>query len=156
VLGLGNILLRDEGIGVRVIEAMQDAPLPPGVELFDGATAGIDLLNALADRRKVIVVDAIDSSDPPGTVRRLRPEELVGNAAAVSLHEFGLLETLTVARQLGCAPAEVVILGVRPIEIDAGLELSPAAAALVPQLIALVRAELEAEADREPRERSSS
>ena len=72
VLGVGNILLRDEGIGVRVVEAMQKLDLPPEVELFDGATAGMDLLNVLADRRKVIVIDAIEGDYEPGTVLRLR------------------------------------------------------------------------------------
>ena len=65
VLGIGNILLRDEGVGVRVIEALGSHKLPAGVERADGGTAGADLVDLLADRRKVIVVDAIEGAWPP-------------------------------------------------------------------------------------------
>ncbi len=143
VLGLGNILLRDEGVGVRVVEAMEGLELPPDVELFDGGTAGLDLLDVLAHRRKVIVVDAVEGSSAPGTVLRLSPEDLVPQAApTVSLHEVGFLETLTVARQLGIAPAEVVVLGIKPKEVSCGLDLSPEIARLIPRVIELVLADV--------------
>ena len=144
VLGLGNILLRDEGVGVRVVEAMERVDLSPGVEIIDGATAGFDLIDVLADRRKVIVIDAIDGQCEPGTVIRLTPEDLVpqGNRG-VSLHEMGLLEALTAAGQLGVAPDEVVIFGVRPNNVSCGLDLSLEIARLVPAIIELVLAELE-------------
>ena len=144
VLGLGNILLRDEGIGVRVVEAMGSVNLSPGVEIIDGATAGFDLIDLLADRRKVIVIDAIDGQCEPGTVLRLNPEDLVPqDSRGVSLHEMGLLEALTAARQLGVAPDEVVIIGVQPNDVSCGLDLSPEMARLVPAIIGLVLAELE-------------
>lgn len=143
VLGLGNILLRDEGVGVRVVEAMEQLALPPDVELFDGATAGLDLLDVLAERRKVIVIDAIDGESEPGTVLRLTPDELVfQHDQQVSLHELGFVEALGLARQLGIAPQEVVIFGVKPHDVGCGLDLSPATARLVPQIIALILAEL--------------
>ena len=144
VLGVGNILLRDEGVGVRVVEAMGRMNLPPGVELFDGATAGLDLLDVLAHRRKVIIIDAVDCDCEPGTVLRLDPEDLAPQAGrGVSLHEIGLSEALTASRQLGIAPQEVVVLGVKPKNDDCGLELSPEIAGLVPGIIELVLAELE-------------
>ena len=144
VLGLGNILLRDEGVGVRVIEAMERLELPANVELFDGATAGLDLLGVLAGRRKVIVIDAIDGDCEPGTVLRLGPEDLVFQGGpGVSLHEIGLMETLAAARQLGIAPQEVVILGVKPKDVRHGLALSPEIGGLVPSIVDRVTAELE-------------
>ena len=144
VLGLGNILLRDEGVGVRVVEAMERMDLPPEVELFDGATAGLDLLDVLADRCKVIVIDAIDDDSEPGTVVRLSPEDLASrNGRGVSLHEIGLMETLTVARQLGIAPQELVVFGISPKDVSCGLALSPETARLVPEIVELVLAELE-------------
>ncbi len=66
ILGIGNILLRDEGVGVRVIEQMQTMRLPDDVELVDGGTAGADLLDVLAERRKVIVIDAVQADCEPG------------------------------------------------------------------------------------------
>jgi hydrogenase maturation protease len=144
VLGVGNILLRDEGVGVRVVEAMEQVELPPEVELFDGATAGLDLLDAIADRQKVIIVDAIDGDSEPGTVIRLTLDDLAARMEPrVSLHEIGVLETLAVARQLGIAPDEVVVIGVRPKDVSSGLSLSPQIAGLVPEIVKSVLAELQ-------------
>jgi hydrogenase maturation protease len=144
VLGVGNILLRDEGVGVRVVQAMEGMGLPPGVELFDGATAGFDLVDALADREKVIVIDAADGDFDPGTVLRLTPDDLAPQKnQRASLHEVGLMETLTAARRLGVAPREVVIIGVKPKHAEWGLELSPEIADLIPAIIELVLAELQ-------------
>jgi hydrogenase maturation protease len=143
VLGLGNILLRDEGVGVRVVQAMEQMPLPPGVEVLDGGTAGLDLLDALADRQKVVVIDALDGDMAPGTVLRLTPDELVPrHEPGVSLHDLGLVETLALARQLNVSPPEVVIIGVEPHDVECGLELSPEAERLMPRIIDLVMTEL--------------
>ncbi|MCP4591028.1 MAG: hydrogenase maturation protease [bacterium] len=149
VLGLGNILLGDEGVGVRVVEAMADTALPANVEVFDGATSGLDLLDTLADRRKVIVIDALAGDGEPGTVERLTPADLAVPAArSVSLHDLGLLETLTAARQLGICPPEVVIFGVWPKEVRWSLELSPEISRLIPRLIELILREVGVEQDR--------
>jgi hydrogenase maturation protease len=147
VLGVGNILLRDEGIGVRVVQELERTELPAGVEVFDGATAGFDLIDVIAGRRKIIVIDALDADYAPGTVVRLRPEELIAaERPGLSLHDLGLLEALAMAQQLGEAPDEVVIFGVQPQDLSCGLELSPIIRARVPELIDLVLTELK-EAD---------
>ena len=136
---------------MRVVQAMEKHTLPPDVELFDGATAGIDLLDAIADRRKVIIIDAISGSAEPGTVLRLKPEDLLPQESpSVSLHELGFLETLTIAELLGSAPTEVIILGVKPYSIECGLELSPEIKRLVPRIIDLVLAELESAGENQP------
>ena len=141
ILGIGNILMRDDGVGVRVVEELARCELPEGVELLDGGTAGADLVDALADRPKVIVVDAIDAGAEPGAVYRFTDADLrEGAAGPLSLHEFGLLETLRMAEQLGCAPGRVVILGIQPRTVAPGLELSPEIAAALP---AVLRAVLE-------------
>ena len=158
VLGIGNILLRDEGIGVHVIQAMADQvargtlSLSEDVELVDGGTFGIDLLDTLAGRRKVIVVDAVqvtaaETAAPPGVapgaILRFTAADLQQRQAAdLSLHQIGLFETLSMARQLGCAVGEVVILGIVPKTLESGLELSPEVAAAVPKIIELVLAEI--------------
>jgi hydrogenase maturation protease len=143
VLGIGNALLRDEGIGVHVVRALAEQALGPEVEVLDGGTAGVDLLEAIADRRKVIVIDAIRAEGEPGDILRFTPDDLVPETqSAMSVHEFGLLQTLTAARHLGCSPAEVVIFGVKPKEIVWGTELTAELAAAVPRVAALVREEL--------------
>ena len=144
VLGIGNILLRDEGVGVRVIEQMQEIPVPDDVELVDGGTAGADLLDVLAERQKVIVIDAVQADCEPGTVLRFTADDLVRpDGVGISLHELGLGEALTMTRQLGCAPKDVVVFGIKPKDLGCGLELSEEIAASVPKVVKLVLAEIE-------------
>ena len=143
VLGIGNILLRDEGVGVRVIESMRGAPLPDGAELVDGGTAGADLVDLLADRPKVIVIDALDADSKPGSVFRLRADELMPDPGEmVSLHQLGLLQSLSIAARLGCSPKEVVVFGIQPKEISPGLTLTDEVQDAVPRTVAAVLAEL--------------
>ena len=150
VLGIGNILLRDEGAGVHVVRELtaraerDHAVLPDDVELYDGGTFGIDLLDTLANRRKVIVIDAVRADAAPGTVLRFTAADLAQREEAdLSLHQVGLCETLAMARQLGCAPEEVVIFGIVPATLESGLELSPQVAAVMPKVVELVLAELD-------------
>ena len=144
VLGIGNILLRDEGVGVRVIERMQGMPLPDDVELVDGGTAGADLLDVLAERRKVIVIDAVQAEAEPGTVLRFTADELVQpEGVGMSLHELGLGEALTMTRQLGCAPKDVVVFGIKPKDTGSGLELSEEVEASVPKVVELILPEID-------------
>jgi len=142
VLGIGNILLRDEGVGVRVVEALGREVLPEGVELLDGGTAGADLLDTLAGRRKVVVIDALDAGAEPGAVVRLAGGELAPHDGPLSLHEIGLAETLAMARQLGCAPHEVVVIGVQPGDVSPGLELTEPVARVVPKVVEFVLEEV--------------
>ncbi len=143
VLGIGNILLKDEGIGVRVIEYLQKCPLPEHVELVDGGTAGADLLDVLSDRRNVIIIDAADIDAPPGTVNRLTPKDwLTAQPNPLSLHDLDLPQTLAMTHLLGCAPRNVVCLAVVPESIEPGMELSDTLQPLVPKIADMVLDEL--------------
>lgn len=145
ILGVGNLLLRDEGVGVHVISALRDRELPDDVELWDGGTASFDLLDTLAGRRQVIIIDAVRTGSEPGTIFRLTPEDISSSREQLtSLHQVGLLVTLNLAEHLlDSAPEEVVILGIEPKEIDWGLELSAEVEAVVPKVIELVMSELD-------------
>ena len=149
VLGVGNILLRDEGVGVHVVQAIEarvaagDLALPEGVEVCDGGTLGLDLLDLIEGRRKAIVVDALDADAVPGTVLRFTAEDLARREAVdLSLHQLGLFEMLAMARQLGRVPEEVIIFGIVPKDMSPGLELSAEVAAVVPEVIRRVLAEI--------------
>lgn len=146
ILGVGNLLLRDEGVGVHVISALRDRELPDDVELWDGGTASFDLLDTLAGCRQAIIIDAVCTGSEPGTIFRLTPEDISSNKEQlISLHQVGLMETLNVAEHLlDSPPEEVIILGIEPKEIDWGLELSAEVEAAVPKLIELVIEELDA------------
>jgi hydrogenase maturation protease len=144
ILGIGNILLRDEGVGVRVVEAMAKIKLPPQVEILDGGTGGADLVDVVANRDKVIVVDAMNADSPPGTVYRMAPDDLLEEReASVSLHEIGLMETLHMARLLDCSPGEVVIFGVQPKEVRFDVSLTKEIEDVIPKVIRLILAELD-------------
>ncbi len=133
ILGIGNILLRDEGVGVRVIETLRQQEIPDTINLVDGGTSGADLIDILADRRKVIIVDAVDAGKAPGTVIRFEEDDLenIPNSA-LSLHELGIAETLKMTSKLNCKPKEVVFFGIQPKDISPGLELSDEIAEIVP------------------------
>ena len=144
VLGIGNLLLRDEGVGIHVIRAMRETTLPSHVELLDGATAGFDLMDFVADRKKVIVIDAVQSDSEPGTVLRMEidmTQSCTRPVSPASLHEAGILEPRRATRLLGCPPREVILIGIRPAVLNAGTDLSPTVAAAVPRAIEQVMAE---------------
>jgi hydrogenase maturation protease len=144
VLGIGNILLHDEGVGVYVVEQIQKVGVPDYVELLDGGTAGADLLDHICDRQKVIVVDAVDTDIEPGTILRFTPDDLASNRGqSISLHDFGIAETLAMARQLNCSPLEVIIIGIKPKDVSPGLGLTEKIAGAVPRVIECVSAEIE-------------
>jgi hydrogenase maturation protease len=143
ILGIGNILLRDEGIGIRVIEKMQEIGLPEEIELLDGGTAGADLLDVLANREKIVVIDAIDADCEPGSVLRFGLDDLVQKSRPdVSLHELGVSETIAMTKHLGCAPKDVVVFGIKPRIVSAGLELSNELEGDIDGVIQLVLAEI--------------
>ena len=125
ILGIGNILLSDEGIGIHVIEQLGKISIPEDVELVDGGTAGADIIDIIADREKVIVVDSMQTNDSPGTVRKFTINDFdLSNSIKMSLHNLGIVETILMTELLGCKPREVIFFGVKPENIGCGLSLS--------------------------------
>ncbi|MDT8901905.1 HyaD/HybD family hydrogenase maturation endopeptidase [Anaeroselena agilis] len=145
VLGIGNILLKDEGFGVRVVEELLGRyRFPAAVQVLDGGTLGMDLLRFLTGTKRLVVVDAIDGGGPPGTFYRFAGDEVKAYfREKVSLHELGIKDVLAVLEATGRAIEEVVVLGVQPESLDLGLELTPVAAAVLPDTVAAVLAELD-------------
>ena len=136
VVGIGNILLQDEGVGVHVARALQEEVLPLDVEVLDGGTSGADIIEAVADREKLIVIDAMQADAEAGAVFRMGMDELAGrDYAGFSLHELGLLETLQMAKLLGCLPREIVIFGVQPKSISPGFAMTDEVAAVLPRIV---------------------
>ena len=126
VLGIGNILLMDEGVGVRVVEEMQRRYFfPPEVKVLDGGTLGIDLLSYLQKKDHLIIIDAIKSGHPPGTVVRVEGEDIPAKIRAdISSHQLGLSEVLAMAQLTGELPRQRVLFGIEPKHIETGLDLS--------------------------------
>ncbi|MBT9386267.1 hydrogenase maturation protease [Pseudooceanicola sp. CBS1P-1] len=140
VLGLGNTLLGDDGIGVRVAEALL-AQRAPGLRAIDGGTMGFRLADTLARSAACICVDAADLGAAPGTVRQLSLEDLTARFATggrSSAHEAGLLDLLGLVRLEGRLPPHLAIVAIQPAVLDWGETLSPVVAAALPRACEMV------------------
>jgi hydrogenase maturation protease len=152
VLGLGNVLLKDEGIGVHIAVELQKQNLPANVEVIDGGTAGMDVLLSQAGLDKLVVVDAIRFGKKAGTIYKLRFKGEKKNKltrvfapdsrAEISLHQIGLIDALAAAEKLNCLPKEIVIIGVEPEEISHGLELTQQVKQKIPKIVNAVLEEI--------------
>ena len=126
VLGIGNILLKDEGVGVRLIEAVdQEFIIPEGVELLDGGTAGIELLDHISQRELLVIVDAMRNGHPAGTVYRVEGEDVpAAFMTNISPHQLGISNLLATAQLTDSLPERIVLFGIEPEDISTGLGLS--------------------------------
>ena len=141
IMGIGNLLLKDEGIGIHALHALKrENELPENVELVDAGTSTLDALQMFDDLEKLIVIDAVKGGGKPGTIYKFKPNETCSaNRATISLHQLGFIEALIIAERLGKAPKDVILIGVEPKEVSSGLELSPEIAGKIPEIIRLVR-----------------
>jgi len=144
IIGVGNLLLKDEGVGVHVAQELQKRDLSSAVEVHDGAVAGIGLLDFFPGASKVLLIDAADMNLDPGAIVRFTPEEVISEKGGprFSAHDVSLLEVLKLAKALDQYPLEVVIFGIQPKEISWGTELSPEVRASVPKVIEAVLKEV--------------
>jgi len=142
VLGLGNTLLKDDGIGVRVIEKLEGENLK--AEIRNGATLGFSLFETLKNSEKVIVIDAVDMGEPPGAIARFSAKELLSLPASkkFSLHEIGLLEILKIGRSLNEDFSNVVVIGIQPRDLSHGEELSPEVEKVIHKIIEMIKKEV--------------
>ena len=144
VLGVGNMLMKDEGIGIHVINSLADSPLPTDIELeiIDGGTSP-DILHLVGGANKLIVVDAVKGGEEPGAIYKFRAQDItVEDEYPVSLHQINLFESLDMMEYMGDKPEEIIIIGIEPKEIGAGLELSSELEQKVPQIVQLVLDEI--------------
>jgi len=152
VLGLGNILMTDEGVGVHVVQRLQKFTLPENAEVIDGGTAGLDILLSRQRPYKLLIIDALKSGQKPGSFCKicLKTGEknkflqlFDSDLSTLSLHQVGLLDSLNAAEKLNCQPEEIVIIGVEPEKITCGLELTESVRQKIPEIIKTVLEELD-------------
>lgn len=145
VVGIGNPLLKDEGIGVHVANRMLRMNLPAGVEVIDGGTNTYDLVDFFCQADKLIIVDALKAGGEPGTLYRA-PLEKLGLAPeenAVSLHQMHFIEAMhMVVKLLGSNP-ETVVFGIEPGDMNWGTELTAAVEEKIPRIIELILEEID-------------
>ena len=145
ILGVGNLLLTDEGVGVHTVNALlRDYKMPDGVEIVDGGTSGIQLLTFIAKADHLIILDAVKTGQAPGSIIRLDGEEVpTFFRTKVSPHQFGLSDVLAAARLTGEQPNNITLFGVEPVSMELGMALSEKVASQVARLVELVVVELE-------------
>jgi hydrogenase maturation protease len=144
VLGLGNVICGDDGLGVEAVLRLNRAyAIPDGVQVLDGGTLGLSLLGYLAGAPRVILVDAIHDDQPPGSLVRLTGDEVAPAVRdRLSVHQVGVADLLDGLRLIGAMPAEMVLLGLVPVTLALGLERSPAVEAGLPALVEAVADEV--------------
>jgi hydrogenase maturation protease len=137
VIGLGNPLRGDDGVGPCIIEELTRHGLPKEVTALDAGAGGLDLLRMLEGWKQAIIVDAADIGKEPGQFICFTPDEahFVGTEGTFSLHDAGMAEALALADALGQPLPEMVIFGVQPARVDWGEGLSPAMEAALPVLV---------------------
>jgi len=146
VLGLGNIILQDEGLGVWALERLQARhQFADHVRLMDGGTLGLDLLPYLAEAANVLLLDAVDSGKSPGALARLEGDAVPAQLALkLSAHQIGLQELLAAARFQGVWPRRLVLWGMQPAVLDWGAEPSALVQAALDSLVEAAAGELRA------------
>jgi hydrogenase maturation protease len=144
VLGIGNLIMCDDGIGVRVVQKLQQFySVPDNVKAVDGGTLGLDLLPELENITNLILVDAVETGEKPGTCVRLSGQELpIALETKLSPHQMGLKDLLAVSELMGHSPREMVLIGVQPACIEMDTELTPEIESKLDTLLASVLAEL--------------
>lgn len=146
VIGIGNLLLQDEGVGIHIARELQKENLPGGVEVIDGGAGGFDLLPHFSRAEKIIIIDAAEMGLPPGAVIRFDSSQikLWSKGEKLSAHEVGLPEVIEMIKFLDPHPPQVVIWGIQPKEISWGMELSPEVAAIIPDVKRAILQEVQA------------
>jgi hydrogenase maturation protease len=144
VLGIGNILMTDEGIGPHAVNALQQRyALPDEVEVVDGGTAGMELIRYVSNADHLIVVDAVRVGQPPASVVKMTGDAVPAFfRTKLSPHQVGLSDLLATLMILGESPGTITLVGVQPDSFDMNMDLSPAVAAKLDTVVEMIADEL--------------
>ena len=140
ILGIGNLLLCDEGVGVHVARALQREDLPSNVITLEVGTAFLDALPEIEQADRIIIVDAMQADHAPGTIYRVPFDDCVKPECIASLHGFDLSRVIYLAGRE--TPPEAVVFGVEPARIEWGTELSPEIQEMIPSIIEAIKNEI--------------
>ena len=143
ILGVGNILLSDEGVGVHVANELMKMELPPEVSVVEGGTDGFRLLNVITEADLLIVIDAIKGGADPGSIYRFDIDDIRNcpSGFKTSVHQIGILEVIDLSELIGKKP-HTTIIGIEPKSLEMGMELTPEIRSKIPRIIELILEEL--------------
>jgi hydrogenase maturation protease len=144
VLGIGNTILTDEAAGVRAVEALEKAfKIPDDVLLIDGGTSGMEMIEDLSNLDLLIVLDVVKTGAAPGTLVKIAGDEIpIFFRSKLSPHQIALPDVLASLELLDAIPKEIIVLGVEPISLELGMEMTPTVAAQIPGLMCMAADEL--------------
>ena len=143
VIGVGNTILSDDGVGVHAVRLLQrDAGVPPGVAILDGGTIGLELVPYASNASCLLLLDAINSGQAPGTLARMSGRDLLARTSASSAHELGVSDLIAALLLVSRHPQDIVVLGIQPAILDWGTSLSPAVEAALECLVNAALAQL--------------
>ncbi|MHC4927011.1 MAG: hydrogenase maturation protease [Planctomycetota bacterium] len=152
VIGLGNPLMADEGIGCVLADELAKlaaaGKLPTdNVDYLDGGCGGMYLLHSIADRKKVILIDCALMGTEPGTIIRFTPDDVntIKQMVHLSLHEVDILQVIKMAKEIGQCPEEIIIFGIEPVAITQQMHLNEAVTQKIPEYIDTIKAEIVAQ-----------
>jgi hydrogenase maturation protease len=144
ILGVGNLLLCDEGVGVHVAQKMMKMDLPPEVQVVEGGTDGFGLVNVILEADRMILIDAVKGGGQPGSIYRFAIEDCppYPDLFKTSVHQISILEVINLSSLIGSTP-QTTIIGVEPACIEMGMELSPQVEQKIPKIIQMIQEEVE-------------
>ena len=139
VIGVGSILKGDDGIGPRIIDELENEPLPDNVTLERGDLSGMDLIKFFPEFERVIIVDAADMKEPFGSIKVFTLSQIkkATFADTFSTHGMALLEALTLAKKLDIK-SEIIIIGIQPKDVSYNLELTDLIESKIPSIISRI------------------
>jgi hydrogenase maturation protease len=144
VIGVGNTILSDEGVGVHAARLLQSDPrVPAGVTILDGGTIGLELIPYACDASYILILDAINSGQAPGALARMTGNELLGAKTGRSAHQLGVADLIAALALVSTRYQAIVVLGVQPAYTDWGTSLSPAVEAALAPLVDAALAQLQ-------------
>lgn len=136
VIGVGNTILSDDGVGVHAARILQTDPrLPAEVTVLDGGTFGLELISYVADASYVLLLDAMNSGNAPGTLARMTGSDLLNTKQGWSVHQLGVGDLISALFLMAARTQEIVVLGVQPASTDWGTTLSAEVEAALEPLV---------------------
>lgn len=145
VLGVGNLLLKDEGVGIQAVQRLMEEVVDPEVELIDGGTSGLDLLPIFERCENLFIIDCVKGGGEPGAIYKFDSSDIEKKVEAykMSVHDFDLVDTIELARALEKKMPQITVYGVEPSAIEWGLELTSPVKLSLKKLVALVKKDIE-------------
>ncbi len=139
VMGIGNILMQDEGIGVHIVRKLETYQFHPHIDLIDGGNMGMDLLPFFDEHDKIIIVDAVDFEKEAGFIDIIENDDILALfTTKMSLHHLGLKDVLSYAKLLGQTPEDLCLVGIQPEKVELSMQLSDTVNSRCDKMINLV------------------